>query len=75
MYEQGRASHVGSFPELEDGMVLFTPYGIQSDGAADRVDALGWALTEIFPRIVRRDADGDFSEFNAPTAGPGAWMA
>lgn len=61
LYEQGRVSHIGTFPELEDQMCLFTPFGIESDTTADRVDALVWALTELFPHIVyhvdQRDHD------------------
>jgi predicted phage terminase large subunit-like protein len=45
LYEQGRVSHVGGFPELEDQMVSFVPEGM--DGSPDRVDALVWALTEL----------------------------
>jgi predicted phage terminase large subunit-like protein len=54
LYEQGRVSHVGAFPALEDQMVLFTPFGIEGDGAADRVDALVWALADLFPRMVQK---------------------
>ena len=48
LYEQGRVSHAGAFPALEDQMVLFTPFGIEGGGAADRVDALVWALWDLF---------------------------
>jgi len=60
LYEQGRISHVGSFPELEDQMVLFTPFGIESDITADRVDALVWAFTELFPSIVYHVDERDY---------------
>lgn len=52
LYEQGRVSHCGSFPELEDQMVVFTPFGIEGGTTGDRVDALVWALTQLFPNIV-----------------------
>lgn len=45
LYEQGRVSHVGGFPEMEDQMCAFVPEGM--DGSPDRVDALVWALTEL----------------------------
>lgn len=61
LYEQGRVSHVGSFPELEDQMVLFTPFGIEGDTTADRVDALVWALTSLFPAMVSRP-EQDFED-------------
>lgn len=45
LYEQGKVHHVGSFPELEDQMCMYTPDGY--DGSPDRVDALVWALTDL----------------------------
>jgi phage terminase large subunit-like protein len=57
IYEQGRVSHVGSFPALEDQMVLFTPNGIIGETTADRVDALVWAFTELFPSMVNNIGD------------------
>jgi phage terminase large subunit-like protein len=50
LYEQGRVSHVGTFPDLEDEMCAFTACGTRS---ADRVDALVWALTELMLRRAR----------------------
>nr|WP_210242390.1 terminase family protein [Mesorhizobium sp. B2-5-11] len=47
LYEQGRVSHVGSMPELEDQMCLIAPEGYVGEGSPDRADALVWALTEL----------------------------
>ncbi|AYJ88135.1 DNA-packaging protein [Sphingomonas paeninsulae] len=47
LYEQGRVSHVGPFPDLEDQMFSFTPSGYVGEGSPDRADALVWALTEL----------------------------
>lgn len=43
LYEQGKVSHVGALPQLEDQLCSWTA------GAAspDRLDALVWALTEL----------------------------
>lgn len=46
LYEQGRVSHVGSLPELEDEMCLMTASGYMGERSPNRVDALVWALTE-----------------------------
>ena len=54
LYEQGRISHVGTFADLEDEMVNFGPNGMVGEASPDRVDALVWALTELFPSIVRK---------------------
>lgn len=74
LYEQGRVSHVGTFPQLEDQMVLFTPLGIEGDTTADRTDALVWALTELFPSMVHRADPVDWSQ-QFTSRGAGAWMA
>ena len=60
LYEQGRIHHVGSFEALEDQMVSFTASGslLRGDGdSPDRVDALVWAFTELFPGMVRASRD------------------
>lgn len=54
LYEQGRVSHVGSFPALEDQMVLMTQTGFEGTGSPDRLDALVWAMTELFPQMTQR---------------------
>lgn len=54
LYEQGRISHVGTFPELEDEMVLIGPNGLADGRSPDRADALVWALTELFPQLTRK---------------------
>lgn len=70
LYEQGRISHVGTFAELEDQQVLFTPLGITGETTGDRVDALVWALTELFPSIVnKQEVKWDFN------SGGGSWLA
>lgn len=56
LYEQGRVSHVGTFAALEDEMVNFGPNGMVGDASPDRVDALVWALTELFPVMTKKVA-------------------
>jgi predicted phage terminase large subunit-like protein len=74
LYEQGRISHVGAFPQLEDQMVLFTPLGIAGETTGDRVDALVWAFSQLMPGIVRKvDYAAMFAEDNSMPSS-GAWM-
>lgn len=47
LYERGRVSHVGAFPELEDEMCQAIGRGPSSP---DRLDALVWAVTELMLR-------------------------
>ncbi|MGH3266291.1 MAG: hypothetical protein ACRDNS_30345, partial [Trebonia sp.] len=45
LYEQGRISHVGVFPDLEDQLCGWAPAAGQP--SPDRLDACVWALTEL----------------------------
>ena len=51
LYSQGRISHVGAFPELEAQLCQMTNQGYEGEGSPDRVDALVWAFTELFPQM------------------------
>ncbi len=57
LYEQGRVAHVGAFPELEAQMTQMTTNGYEGEGSPDRVDALVWAMTELFPSMTERAVD------------------
>jgi phage terminase large subunit-like protein len=46
LYDQGRVKHAGLFPELEDQMCQYDGKG----KSPDRLDALVWALTKLFPQ-------------------------
>jgi predicted phage terminase large subunit-like protein len=73
LYEQGKVRHVQEFTSLEDQLCAFT---IDFDRAKqgyspDRVDALVWAMTELFPGIV--DRLPDMSRLPPPRVTSG-WM-
>jgi len=61
LYEQGRVHHVGAFPDLETQMTQMTTFGYEGEGSPDRVDALVWALSHLFPSMVRQPKKRDFS--------------
>jgi hypothetical protein len=52
LYSLGKVSHVGAFPELESQMCLMTAAGFEGEGSPDRVDALVWGFTELFPKLT-----------------------
>ena len=54
LYAQGRIIHVRPFPELEQQMLTYTP---DQGGSPDRLDALVWALTELFLSSAHPAAD------------------
>ena len=47
LYAEGRVSHVGTYPQLEDQMCAFGADGLASGRSPDRLDALVWALTSL----------------------------
>jgi phage terminase large subunit-like protein len=59
LYEQGRIHHLGAFPQLEDQMCGFARNSRESldprssGPSPDRVDALVWAMTDLFVAPMR----------------------
>lgn len=53
LYEQGRVHHVGGFDELEKQMTMMTSAGYEGSGSPDRLDALVWGASELFPDMVK----------------------
>lgn len=73
LYEQGKVRHAQDFPELVDQLCSFT---IGFDRAAqgyspDRVDALVWAFTDLFPGMITRPPPPVYVA-SAPRYAPGA---
>lgn len=54
LYEEGKVRHVGDFRELEDELTAFSTVGYLGDKSPNRADALVWALTALFPGIVKK---------------------
>lgn len=70
LYEQGRCAHVGAMPALETQMTQMTLNGYEGAGSPDRVDALVWAFTELFPGMTQSRVDPDRFKIKAS----GGWM-
>jgi phage terminase large subunit-like protein len=51
LYEAGRIHHVAALPELEDQMCTYDGTG----PSPDRMDALVWAVTHLFPAMKKAD--------------------
>jgi len=56
LYEQGKVRHAQEFPALEDQLCAFTvDFDRKAQGySPDRVDALVWAMTDLFPGMVAK---------------------
>jgi hypothetical protein len=80
-YSLGNVSHVGTFAALEDQMCKMTAAGFEGEGSPDRVDALVWLFTELFPEMTThrrpRDRRALMTEGMPRERGPGieqGWM-
>jgi phage terminase large subunit-like protein len=52
IYARGAVRHVEFFETLEDQMCTFTPDLDRKEGSPDRLDAMVWGFTELFPSLV-----------------------
>jgi PBSX family phage terminase large subunit len=53
LYEAQKVEHLRQFDKLEDEMVQMTTFGYTGDKSPNRADALVWALTDLFPTVVK----------------------
>lgn len=53
LYEQGKVRHVGFLTDLEDELMAFTTGGFMGEVSPNRADALVWAITELFPGVIK----------------------
>lgn len=62
LYARGRVRHVGEHSELEDQMCQFTAdFDRKAQGySPDRMDALVWAMTELYPGLIEDRKRTDF---------------
>lgn len=77
LYEEGKVRHAGRFPELEDELASFSTYGYTGSGSPNRADALIWALSELFPGLMRKrvleGADGKKDRYAKKQGEGSAW--
>lgn len=60
LYARGIVFHTESFEALEDQMCTFTPdFDRKQNGSPDRLDAMVWAMSELFPSIATPIGDDD----------------
>lgn len=76
LYEQGKVRHIGYFNELEDELSGFSTVGYLGDNSPNRADAAIWAITEIFPGIVRKEkkAERHNAQNTRTASGRSGWL-
>ena len=67
LYEMLKVFHVGHFPELEDQMCSMNQGGYVGLKSPDRLDALVWGVSELFPRVTKRKVDDNWRPPKAVT--------
>lgn len=75
LYETGKVRHVGEFQELEDELTAFSTVGYLGDKSPNRADAVIWALTELFPGMVRAPKERAKPPKSRPFVGSQGWMS
>lgn len=81
LYEQGKVRHVGYFREMEDELCAFSTVGYTGDRSPNRADAVVWALTELFPAVLKGakpEKQEEVDEFGQPIRAGAVemgWMA
>ncbi len=78
--EQGKVRFAGNFPELEDELCGFTTGGYTGSGSPNRADAMIWAMSELFPGMVKHqrgatDEGKPSQRERSSIIGPQSWMA
>ncbi len=72
--EQGKIRFAGSFPALEDELCSFTTNGYVGTNSPNRADAFVWAMSELFPGMIKDKKDKPKSNYQQPQ-GRDAWAA
>jgi phage terminase large subunit-like protein len=54
LYAQGKIHHHGRFDKLEDQMLSMTTHGYEGDKSPDRLDAMVWGISYLFPRLTKK---------------------
>lgn len=73
LVEQGRVRFVGYLRKMEDELTSFTTSGYIGENSPNRADAFVWAITELFPSLVKPEVQPPKSS-PQPVAGPQGWL-
>lgn len=72
--EQGKIRFAGDFTDLEDELYSFTTMGYIGEKSPNRADAFIWAMTELFPGMVKEEKRKKERIPRRHHTGAGAWM-
>lgn len=72
--EQGKVRFVGDFQELEDELYSFTTMGYLGEDSPNRADAFIWAISELFPGMVKKEKKKKERRPQIQYTGGGSWL-
>lgn len=76
LYNLGKVSHVGTFPELETQLTQFTASGYVGQKSPDRAEAMIWGLSNLFPKLTEdrrpNNEPAQYSFYRPPSSN---WMS
>lgn len=73
LHEQGKIRFIGHFPELEDELCAFTTNGYMGTDSPNRADAMIWAMSELFPGMIKESKKEKKSVLHTPR-GPQGYL-
>lgn len=66
LFEQGKISLLGVFPDLEDQLCGMTTNGYTGDKSPDRADAMIWGFASLFPAMTKPNSSNAESRSGGP---------
>jgi hypothetical protein len=72
--EQGKIRFAGRFLRLEDELCSFTTHGYMGSDSPNRADAFVWAMSELFPGMVKEEVKAQKPRQNLHPQ-PQGWMS
>jgi len=72
--EQGKIRFAGDFNDLEDELYSFTTMGFIGEKSPNRADAFIWAMSELFPGMVKEEKQKKERRPRQHYSGGGSWM-
>ena len=76
LVETGKVRMAGIFRELEDELCAFTTHGYMGENSPNRADAMIWAMSDLFPELVKFEDKPPAAPAPLPMRhrGNNAWM-
>lgn len=75
LFETGKCRLNGFHPQLEDELSGFTTYGYTGDHSPNRADAMIWAMSDLFPELMKPEEKKKQVIQQVINRGPHGWMS